>query len=944
MAGLGYPGFHHLGGVSGLHPENVRTNNTQENTLRPGISQIVSHDASATQNPLQQNYQQQQHPLQQQQLQQQQQQFNNERSPNGAQNEEQKYRPGMQQQSSSSPSASEIPLGSPLSNSLPLQVQLSEGAANMNLNSSIGSNSIGNDDMQNIGNTQRNQEIQNRLSGTNIDNELNGGGDITEDDGSDLLSEMEMKVRLGKTGNEPQNISDPKQYKASKDTNSSNIENPAYSNHNIIKGENNEDVLQFPLGVRIKKEVLDPREEVSEEDGDELIESDNKQSKTSKRQSPGQRTNVIGNLPQKSSNKSNNEEESIEALKKAVADIPDVSQIWKVVRPKILSQCPIWDLLMDKASYQYYGENLNSEDTKNIATLNSKDANRSNLINSKKFRAVVSEMEALLGEFKCLMDGCLEVKSSKDTTEVQNRNNNPETGINGENNLDNSSQKDLEVSLSPELSRAYEKSLDTRWKLKDQNSINTLYQQFFSLNGEEPDKRNMMEMVNMEGSGNPFMPFGGKFDDSADEGEFDDGDEDFYFDDEEEGYDLDDDYDEGDMLDVKPPMGMRTNGSLEGSKKALRGSKKNRSRGTEVHECPKCNRRYKHSNNLKRHTSKCKGQPQSTDKEFHSQQVLDRHLQTNGGEGEDGENKPFECDLCDYKTNAHNGVALHKRSAHKVDKNNQQIIIDDNPFHQDRDSKRFAFVCEKCTRRYKSMKNLTRHQRNCNGVPPPAVKPTWRKDAIDGRYYCTFEGCNSKKNWTCSSGVWKHYNAEHADLNDATYGVYQCDLCDKRFPTKTMYNQHRKHKHLSLFEYTCSVCAKRLPSNERLKLHMRQHTGEKPFKCELCEYRSATQSAVNQHKMRMHEEQSPLILQRHVCEICGKSFKVKSNLKEHIRSHSDARTFLCGFCGKALKNRQCLNRHLFTHGVKYTCQVCGKNFANPSSLNVHKRDRHGLNV
>ena len=37
----------------------------------------------------------------------------------------------------------------------------------------------------------------------------------------------------------------------------------------------------------------------------------------------------------------------------------------------------------------------------------------------------------------------------------------------------------------------------------------------------------------------------------------------------------------------------------------------------------------------------------------------------------------------------------------------------------------------------------------------------------------------------------QHYNAEHADLSDATYGVYQCDLCDKRFPTKTMYNQHR---------------------------------------------------------------------------------------------------------------------------------------------------------
>ena len=41
------------------------------------------------------------------------------------------------------------------------------------------------------------------------------------------------------------------------------------------------------------------------------------------------------------------------------------------------------------------------------------------------------------------------------------------------------------------------------------------------------------------------------------------------------------------------------------------------------------------------------------------------------------------------------------------------------------------------------------------------------------------------------STLFQHYNAEHADLNDATYGVYQCDLCDKRFPTKTMYNQHR---------------------------------------------------------------------------------------------------------------------------------------------------------
>ena len=97
---------------------------------------------------------------------------------------------------------------------------------------------------------------------------------------------------------------------------------------------------------------MDPREEGSEED-EENEESDNiniKSSKGNKRQSVGQRTNVIGKTPQNISNKSSNDDDNIEALKKAVADIPDISQIWKIVRPRILSQCQIWDILMDKVT------------------------------------------------------------------------------------------------------------------------------------------------------------------------------------------------------------------------------------------------------------------------------------------------------------------------------------------------------------------------------------------------------------------------------------------------------------------------------------------------------------------------------------------------------------------------------------------------------------------
>ena len=82
--------------------------------MRSGSSATGQLDAAGHTNTQHSNYQQHQ--------QQQQQQFNNERSPNGNPNEEQKYQPGMQ-----SPTTPENQLGSPLSN-IPLQVQLTEGS------------------------------------------------------------------------------------------------------------------------------------------------------------------------------------------------------------------------------------------------------------------------------------------------------------------------------------------------------------------------------------------------------------------------------------------------------------------------------------------------------------------------------------------------------------------------------------------------------------------------------------------------------------------------------------------------------------------------------------------------------------------------------------------------------------------------------------------------
>ena len=279
-----------------------------------------------------------------------------------------------------------------------------------------------------------------------------------------------------------------------------------------------------------------------------------------------------------------------------------------------------------------------------------------------------------------------------------------------------------------------------------------------------------------------------------------------------------------------------------------------------------------------------------------------------------------------------------------MDKNNEVISTSDNPdFHQ-RHPEEFQHECNQCTRRYKKLHHLERHLPKCDGIPPPTLKPLWQKNE-DGRFSCAVPGCDSTASWTSSFSVWTHFNNYHANMEDEAYCVFKCDMCEEKFPTRSMLTRHRNHKHEANFRFQCPICPKKLSSNKSLKLHMTQHTGEKPFACEFCSYRAITQSIVNQHKLRMHEGSMPdKVLPKHVCEICGKSFKVKSNLKDHMATHSDLRTFLCGICGKSLKNRQCLNRHLFTHGVRQTCSICNRNFASTSSLGIHQREKHGLRL
>ncbi|CAL4093594.1 unnamed protein product [Meganyctiphanes norvegica] len=99
--------------------------------------------------------------------------------------------------------------------------------------------------------------------------------------------------------------------------------------------------------------------------------------------------------------------------------------------------------------------------------------------------------------------------------------------------------------------------------------------------------------------------------------------------------------------------------------------------------------------------------------------------------------------------------------------------------------------------------------------------------------------------------VSKHWRRTHSNFKPVN-----CQICEKVLKNVDTLSRHMRYCHSSTSAektYLCAICAKAFKHSKHLTRHQLIHSGEKPYGCTLCDYRTNQRSNVTIH-MKSHKK------------------------------------------------------------------------------------------
>ncbi|XP_063796190.1 zinc finger and BTB domain-containing protein 41 [Pseudophryne corroboree] len=181
----------------------------------------------------------------------------------------------------------------------------------------------------------------------------------------------------------------------------------------------------------------------------------------------------------------------------------------------------------------------------------------------------------------------------------------------------------------------------------------------------------------------------------------------------------------------------------------------------------------------------------------------------------------------------------------------------------------------------------------------------------------------------------------------------KCPKCEKTFDRVGKYESHiRVHTGEKPFE--CDICSLRYSTKSNLTVHRKRHDSEtemprKEHKCPFCSRLHASRITLVKHVKRFHAENAQEFIkikrlrnEGWKCEICNKYFTRQPHLKEHMILHSQDKPFKCTYCDEQFKSRfKRLKHQEKYHLGPFPCDICGRQFNDSGNLRRHIEYTHG---
>lgn len=344
--------------------------------------------------------------------------------------------------------------------------------------------------------------------------------------------------------------------------------------------------------------------------------------------------------------------------------------------------------------------------------------------------------------------------------------------------------------------------------------------------------------------------------------------------------------------------------------------------------------------------------------------------------GEEAVEMPASGD--ELKKDAESKLIRKKPRAKRVKKEKQNLpceicgktfpCVSARTIHEMRHKQIRPWQCDLCTKTFITKSSLAIHRRIHTGEKP---------------HICQF--CGQKFG---DPSAWRAHERKHADTIQ-----WPCTLCSQVYETKRVLVKHQKTQHgtvdaplkcphcnkgfmkdfeLRIHErmhkngFVCKICEKIFPRRSGYEIHMRLHTGEKPFHCQYCALAYASEVSLRSHEKKHIEgqqfqcqfcarkfyrkwecdihERTHTGVRPYSCDYCRATFKGISHLRVHERSHTGIKPYLCRTCPSKFTSSSALKRHEATHTTErpYTCDECGKMFRRASHLKSHLRTHAGI--